>query len=545
MDFKQHIVDRKNTPQDTKVPGVKKQTKNNAGGISFKLNKWDYFERFLIIGTENGCFYVGQKELTDMALDNVKKCINKNGIKAVNLIVRVSSSGKAADNDFAIFALALASSCADSKTRAYALSKLTSVCRIGTHLFTFVSFVNGMRGWGRSLREGIAHWYTSKATSDLAYQLLKYKERNGWSHKDVIRLSHPIPANDDMNELFAHVVGAGKSIPKVSNYAIGAEFIKNVTDPGEAASLIKKYNLTREVVPTEFLKERVIWEALLEEMPMGALVRNLGKMASLGMHDILSETEKDTCQFLTNEKVIKKSRIHPIKVMDAYLAYGEGKSSHNRLSWEPSTKVMLALQDCFSLSFDNVEPTGKKILLALDVSGSMDSKLNKSQMSCRVASAVLAMQTLKVEENSDILGFTEGGQDAITFGNGTQYGHHKNYISRLPISSTDTIVDVVKKTSDLPFSGTDCSLPFMYCEEKEIDVDAIVIYTDNETWSGTVHPWQALDRLQSKLGHEVKCVVVGMTATRFSIARPDYANMLDIAGFSPDVPALISDFINK
>ena len=95
----------------------------------------------------------------------------------------------------------------------------------------------------------------------------------------------------------------------------------------------------------------------------------------------------------------------------------------------------------------------------------------------------------------------------------------------------------------MPFGSTDCALPMLYCQNNNIDVDAIVIYTDNETWVGDVHPWQALDSLEQKLGHQVKSVVVGMTATGFTIARPKYGNMLDVVGFDTITPNVISEFI--
>ena len=51
-----------------------------------------------------------------------------------------------------------------------------------------------MRGFGAALRKAIADWYLSKKPADLAYQLLKYQQRNGLSHRDVLRLIH-MPAN--------------------------------------------------------------------------------------------------------------------------------------------------------------------------------------------------------------------------------------------------------------------------------------------------------------------------------------------------------------
>jgi 60 kDa SS-A/Ro ribonucleoprotein len=38
-------------------------------------------------------------------------------------------------------------------------------------------------------------------------------------------------------------------------------------------------------------------------------------------------------------------------------------------------------------------------------------------------------------------------------------------------------------------------------------------------------------------------VVVGMTATKFSIAEPGNPAMMDVVGFSSDAPQLISGFV--
>ena len=73
-------------------------------------------------------------------------------------------------------------------------------------------------------------------------------------------------------------------------------------------------------------------------------------------------------------------------------------------------------------------------------------------------------------------------------------------------------------------------------------MDTFVIYTDNETWAGRVHPAQALRAYRNARGIPAKLVVVGMTSTGFSIADPDDAGMLDVVGFDTATPPVISDF---
>jgi len=59
---------------------------------------------------------------------------------------------------------------------------------------------------------------------------------------------------------------------------------------------------------------------------------------------------------------------------------------------------------------------------------------------------------------------------------------------------------------------------------------------------GKLHPSQALREYRERLGIPAKLVVVAMTATRFSIADPDDAGMLDVVGLDVSTPQLITQF---
>ena len=51
-----------------------------------------------------------------------------------------------------------------------------------------------MRGWGRGLRNAVSHWYVEPGAEDLAHQAVKYQQRDGWAHGDLLRLAHPYGA---------------------------------------------------------------------------------------------------------------------------------------------------------------------------------------------------------------------------------------------------------------------------------------------------------------------------------------------------------------
>jgi 60 kDa SS-A/Ro ribonucleoprotein len=82
----------------------------------------------------------------------------------------------------------------------------------------------------------------------------------------------------------------------------------------------------------------------------------------------------------------------------------------------------------------------------------------------------------------------------------------------------------------------------LYALERRLAIDTFVIYTDNETWAGTIHPDEALRRYRERMGLPSKLVVVGMTSTGFTIADPNDPGMLDVVGFDAAAPAVIADF---
>ena len=56
------------------------------------------------------------------------------------------------------------------------------------------------------MRSAVGRWYTGKTPRDLAYQVTKYQARDGWSHRDALRLAHPKAPNATHDLLFRYAV---------------------------------------------------------------------------------------------------------------------------------------------------------------------------------------------------------------------------------------------------------------------------------------------------------------------------------------------------
>ena len=184
-----------------------------------RWTSWTRLRRFLILGSEGGSYYAGEWKLTRENAQAVEQCLAADGARAVAEIVAISEGGRAPKNDPALFALAMAAGHGDEATRRAALEALPRVCRTSTHLFQFATFVEGFRGWGRSLRRAVGGWYAGRSPEALAYQAVKYRQREGMTHRDLLRLAHPagrvgagnptLELGDEHRRLFEWIVRGG------------------------------------------------------------------------------------------------------------------------------------------------------------------------------------------------------------------------------------------------------------------------------------------------------------------------------------------------
>jgi len=515
------------TPQSEPIPG-KDMAQNNAGGYAFPITDWSRLDRFLILGAEGGTYYVNEQELTVHNAEAVRRCIQEDGLRVVEKIIEISDAGRAPKNEPALFALAMCASpdFADVSTRKMALESLSKVARIGTHLFHFAEYAKSFRGWGRALSSAVAHWYNDRTPQSLAYQVLKYQSRDGWSHRDLLRLSHPKPVTEAHDSIYNWVVSGSIESSYSPDFDQIAAFESLKANPSEkhAVDLIQKYRLTREMIPTELLNSAEVWEALLSDMPMHAMVRNLGKMTSIDLLRPMSDAAGHVIGQLRNEKRVTNSRLHPLSILVAMRTYAQGKGVRGSLTWDANADIVDALDDCFYLSFGNVNQIGQKIMLALDVSGSMTGPpIAGMPISPREASAAMALITARTETQRQIMAFSD------------------RFI-KVSISPRQRLDDVMRATYNLSFGGTDCALPMLYAIQNKIGVDLFVVYTDSETWAGSIHPMQALREYRQRSGIGAKLVVVGMTSSGFSIANPNDGGMIDVVGFDTATPNLIADF---
>jgi 60 kDa SS-A/Ro ribonucleoprotein len=519
--------------------------KSRGGGYAFQIDCWDRLLRFLILGHEGGIYYATQSELSFETVDCIDECLAKDVQRTIDTIVDVNVNNRAPKVDPAIFALAyvIVQTKNNEASRVAALDAIPKICRIGTFLFQLVdnlSALNNGRPLGnRSIRRAVGNWY-DRDPQKLARQVTKYAQRNGWSHRDILRLTHFKSDDVAVNNVLRYVTQHDKWL-ETADAGPSDEFLAAVdeakdekTTTARVVDLIGDYGLVREHLNTGQLNNVSVWDALLDNMPLNAMIRNLGKMSSIGLTKPLSNGSKRVVAALGDTDALKSQRVHPVAMLIAYLVYYRGRGLQGSLSWSPDHTILNALDGAFYAAFDAVEPTGKNFLLGVDVSGSMasqifagtDKRTGRSLpgvLSCAQAAAVMAMLVARTEPNAYILGFS-------------------SYFVDLGITALDTFESACNKVQLWNFGSTNIGVAIEHAIYNELDVDAFCIFSDMELNHGG-HPTEHLRKYRQRFNPDAKMAAFGLAQTDISVVDPSDPGQAGFVGFDTSVPQLLANFV--
>lgn len=507
-----------------KVRKAKPTLTNNAGTKVFAIGDKEKLERFLMIGTFGGTYYASEQKLTDEATATLIQMIETSPSIVLDLTAKFVREKRLLKLDTALYVLALLVTYGSQQTKNEAYKLVGPFCKTATHLFTFMSMCKDIRGWSKGLCNAVAKWYTSKTEDQLVYQWLKYGNRAGFTHRDAIRLSHPVPVNKRQNTIFHNMVGRNDLLLDNTQFCAYTEVQKYKEHKHSTADIIEciqSGKLTWEMVPTELLNEKPILLQLTSNMPLMALIRNLNRITNADIFARATAQSGAILTRLTDAKEVEESGIHPIFVLNAIKTYAQGHGDLGSLTWSPNQRVLDALNTTFELAFKNIETTNQRVLVAVDKSGSMNHNATGTKMTCTQLAGAMALTNLKSMNNATVITFDTQYQE-VQFGARTSYD------------------DVLAKLGH--GGGTDCGQAFKYALDKKLDLDAIIIYTDSETWAGSQTSHDLLAEYRRRYNKNVKVIEVAMVANQFS-NYPSGRDVLRVVGYDSNVPELIAKFI--
>ena len=531
MNYRFFAHKKDQTPQNKPIPERESaMIQGRSGGYMFEAGIWQTLRRCLLIGTAQSTYYANKRELTDDFVDTLKNAIALDPQRVATEIV-YASDGRSINNSAPILALVLLSMDSTSTAKQAFREIFPQVVRTGSHFYEWLSYTKSMRGFGKVIKEVGRAWLSREDVKGLAYQLLKYRQRHGFSNRDALRLFHIKPVTAEHDRLYDWVVNGWTELPESAPSAATKqiwwyEWLKR--NPEQTHRAISEGRLTHEMAAPVGNMDRQAWELLFETMPIGAMLRNLGSLTQL---DVLRADTVENLErletVLNNKQYLRKGRIHPLDVLKALKTYASGgKLGRSKKTWTPVSRITDILEKALELAFEVVEPTNKVFLHAVDISGSMSyGTVESVGLSCCEIATAMALVTAKAERNYALRGFSTEFID-------------------LGITKRDSFRSALVKAKNKNFGGTDASVAYDWAIKNKFKADVICFWTDSESWAGRQHPAQALKKYRRHVNPDAKAVYVTLAPYNITLVDPQDENSWDLAGFDPGTPRLIQMLAN-
>lgn len=542
------VTGRTGTPQNQPIPGREAEmTRNNAGGYTFTKDLWTKLEDFIVLGTEGGTYYLGEDKLTAQNVAVVDEAVKADAVRAVELATEISASRppRAFKNKPALFVLAAAAAHGGTEARQAVRANLYKVARTTDHLSSFFGYWKalGDKHTGRAMRGVLSSWFLNGTTEQVAWKALKARQRKtpqgeDLALRDVLRIAHPAADTCEREALFGWLAGnvtddiARQRVDAIDAY-LTAQAVKT---PKQAIKVVTERRMPWEYLPDAMKSKPEVWDALVDTVGITALIRNLARLTQMGTFTPLSSAVNRAVHRLTDADELLRGRVHPMDVFLALRVYNSGRSQPGPKApirtWQPLAAISDALEEGYELAFGSVEPSGKRLLLAVDSSGSMSGRWGPSQVV--YGGSPLGSPYEIANAMAVILARIEAGN--------------------VHVIDVDTSVHASKVTRRTNLrelahwepsgGGTNLSLPFEYAEREQMVVDGIVVFTDNETWAGGYsHPTQALASYRRRVNPAARVVVASMTAVGHTIADPRDEGVLNMAGMDASLPKVALGFV--
>ena len=268
------------------------------------------------------------------------------------------------------------------------------------------------------------------------FQISKYSGGNkSVKFKDILMLCHTKPENNFQKELFRKILN--------DNLSVATRWETELSTKGNNS---------------------LVWEKLIADNKVGymALLRNLRNII---LANVNSETIEKVVAKLTNKDEILKSKQLPFRFYSAYKEVENISSSHNVFA---VSKILNAIEEALEISIENMEKIPGKTVIAIDNSGSMSSRLSsKSNVSCSDVAKVLGSIADKICDESIVLTFTSG------------YSFTENNVKLYNFTKNPSVINRLK-SFDACNGGTPMQAPFQFILNNRLDVDRIIVLSDNE-----------------------------------------------------------------
>ena len=377
-------------------------------------------------------------------------------------------------------------------------------------------------GLGRAVKDAVNAWLNGMSE----YHVIKYGAdgANKLSLRDVLRLTHPKPADERTDALFVYLSDRatwhtkyGSRVAELTPQLQAVELLKRATDQTEQRVLIEQGRLPYEVVTGAIKPDGATWGYLMRQMPYMALLRHLVTLQRAG---VLAEpaTAAYVAERLTNREAMRKAKILPFRLHAAWVMF-EPRNPAEQI-------IKAALEAAMEAAFVNLPAIPGVVAIAPDTSGSMGGSVSApSKVRYIDVAGIFAGALLKASPNALMVPFdTE--------------------VREVSLAPGAPVMAVTAEIARLCGGGTAVSAPISKLLAEGTRVDVFIGITDNEEWArdsyGRVGFLPAWREYRQRINPEAQAFLLTIAPYAHAVAPPDEPGVHFIYGWADHVPGYIA-----
>ena len=346
------------------------------------------------------------------------------------------------------------------------------------------------------------------------YQFAKY-DRDGRAVKlrDALFLVHPKPKDDAQQAVFNKIATGTLAVP--------------YTWETELSAVGQLHYESSEARQQAFASK---WQELVDSGKLGymALLRNLRNLLNCGLDE---STLQDVAERIGNPREVVRAKQLPFRYLAAY--------KELRGVDQPSTPMMLnALEQAIEASAARIAGFDRstRVLLACDMSGSMQYPLTRNSSICNYEVGIVLAMMLQGKASQVVTGIFADEWKVINLPQGNI------------LASSD---EIARHVGEVGY-GTEGEKPLLWLIGQRMAMDKVMLFTDCEFWDidgGFRHLWQQYKQI-APLAHLYIFDLAGYGHSPINMPRPDVTlisgwsdrifDMLDALEHGSDVVSEIS-----
>ena len=416
---------------------------NEAGGAAYSVSSEEALAQYVVTGTLNGTFYANADEQLDTILVLAASCSSEFLARAA---VYARRHGKMKDTPVLLAAIL---STRNEEGLNYLNQIFYTVINNQKQLRSFVQIIRsgkiGRKSFGTAVKRFINDWFRSQSGDQLFYQSIGQDP----SLKDVIKLTHPKPANTQQNALFGWLLD--KEYNKRSLPPLVKAFEAYKADPaGNAVPAVDFRMLSALNLDTN------AWSAIAHNAGWNMIRMNLNTFARHGCFDDRKFVAEIAAK-LSDAEEVRRSNAFPYKLLTTY----------QNIESDVPVSIKNALQNAMEIATENTPVFDGITAVCVDTSGSMRSAVTGDRGSattntkCVDVAALVAACILRKNSETVIVPFDTG-------------------VREVDLNPLDSIITNASKLA-LDGGGTDCASPLRHLRDNNIKVvDTVIFLSDNQ-----------------------------------------------------------------